>query len=70
MTFEYKVKLNPQNICIENILRAYTTNDLDALTMTVKATSSKQAKEIFIKYVKEWDNVILYSEELITTPTI
>jgi len=70
MTFEYKVKLDPQNICLENILKAYSTNDLDALTMTVKAVSSNEAKKIFIEYVKAWDNVILYTNEVITTPTI
>ena len=70
MKFEYKVKLNLQNICLENILKAYPTNDLDALTMTVKAVSSNEAKKIFIEYVKAWDNVILSTDEVITTPTI
>ena len=63
----YKIELDTNSLSLDNILEGYGTTDIDALTMTVKATDIETAKQTYIDYIYTWDNIIIYDHELVST---
>jgi len=64
---EYKIELDANSLCVENILKGYGTEYIDALTMIVTANNIETAKEKYINYAKDWDDIIIYKSELVVT---